>query len=248
MIGRVVVVACAAVGFGAGARADVAPLQMNGDFSRGIVTPLQGLRSFRDMQPGSSLVTAGDTYGAALIGQSTAGAALITNASGRVTTFTYDLMASLHGTLAGSNATVNIGESELSLAPGTFRIIVDVMTADSSDLWINGLTIGGQPMTQGRVDVGAGAFTNGILWDNNPAIASLTITNVLFIDGAAVATSSPLVNGRTLPEMGSVVVWNGVVGSGVDESQMIFDLVIPAPGCAAMLGALGLVQLRRRRV
>lgn len=189
-----------------------------------------------------------DTYGSGLLGQSSGGAAFVTDPATRVTTFAYDLASSFHGTLVGSGATVNVGEMQTTLSPITYRIVVDVMTADSSNLWISGLTIGGQPMTQGRFDLGAGAFTNGILWDNNPSpIFNLVITNALFMDGILVATSGPLGNGRTLPEMGAVVVWNGVVGSGVDESQMIFDLTVPAPGCVPLLGGVGLMALRRRR-
>jgi len=250
MNGRFVVVSSivGAVSLAAGAGADINPVSPNANVSNGIVTPLSGLRSFRWDPPQSSAISSGDTYGAALLGQSSAGAAFLTN-TGRTTSFVYDLAASIHGTMAVSGATVTIGESQTTTGPFSQRIVIDMLTTDSSPLWLSGLTIGGQPMTQGRFDVGAGAFTDGLLWDNTPApILSLVITNALFIDSTLIATSGALANGRTLPEMGSVVVWNGVVGSQVDESQMIFDVTyVPAPGSVGMLAAVGLMALRRRR-
>jgi hypothetical protein len=217
---------------------DASGRTVNADRADGFVTHLGTLQSFANGGGGGSVdnITTGDTYDAALLGQSTAGAAHVTNA-GRITSFTYDLLPTTAGTLAVSNAPVIFSESESVTGANTRRVIVDVRTGDSSDLWISGLTIGGAPMDQGRLDVGGGAFTNGLLWDNIPGpITSLTITNVLFIDGAAVATSSPLTNLRTLPQMGTAVVWNGVVGSGVDESQMVFDITFAAARCRLGVG------------
>lgn len=222
------------------------PVAINANLSGGMVTTLDGLVSLRGYSSRNNIVT-NDTYGAAIIGQSTTGAAFVTNA-GRVTTFTFDGAASGHGTLVGSNAQVNVTESFTQTGPTTYRAVVSAFTADSSDLWVTGLTIGGNPMTQGRFDVGAGAFTNGLLWDNLPdSIQSLVITSVVLADGLPLATSTPLANGRVLPEMGSVVVWNGVVGSGVDEIQMVFDITVPTPASLALLGLGGLVATRRRR-
>lgn len=221
----------------------------NADLSQGITSNVGQLASLRDLGGFTPRgITGGDTYGAAIIGQSTAGAAFITN-TGRITTFNYDLAASLHGVLAGSGATVHMSEAQFVTGPNSLRVIVGAFTTNSSSLWINGLTIGGQPMTQGRFDVGAGAFTNGLLWDNLPdVISSVSITNAVFADGVPLATSTVLANGRTLPEMGSAVVWNGVVGSVVDETQMIFDITfVPTPGALALVGMGGLVALRRRR-
>lgn len=210
--------------------------------------------SLRSMGYSTRNIVAGDTYGAAIIGQSVAGAggaggAAFVTAAGRTTSFVYDNAASLHGTLIGSNAVVNIGEATIVTSPTSFRYIVGAFTTDSSNLWISGLTIGGMPMSQGRFDVGAGAFTNGLLM-NIPVgdIASISIVSSVFVDGASVATSTPLPNGRVLPEAGALVVWNGVVNSGVDEIQIIVDVTfVPAPGALALVGMGGLVALRRRR-
>lgn len=199
---------------------------------------------------GDRAITAGDTYGAAVLGQTTAVAAFMT-AAGRVTTFTYDNLASAHGTLVGSGAVVGMTEITIPTGPNSVRIIVDAFTVDGTDLWQTGITAGtpALPITQGRFDVGAGAFTNGLLWDNLPgAISSVSIFNAVFIDGVQVAASAPLTNGRVLPQMGSLVVWNGVVGSGVDETAMVFDITfIPTPGAMALVGMGGLMAARRRR-
>ncbi|MBX3357415.1 MAG: PEP-CTERM sorting domain-containing protein [Phycisphaeraceae bacterium] len=241
---------CLAVlaGAAASASAELSFVSAVGNLSDGISSNIGNVQSMRS-SGGLRDITAGDTYGAALLGQSPAGAAFVTNAAGRITSFVYDNAASFHGTLVGSAATVNMAELTIPTGPNSVRVIVGAFTTDSSNLWISGLNIGGQAMNQGRLDVGAGAFTDGLLWDNLPgAITSVSITNALFIDGSLVATSAPLTNGRVLPEMGSLVVWNGVVNSGVDETQMIFDITyVPAPGSVALLGLGGLLAARRRR-
>jgi hypothetical protein len=224
----------------------------NADLSNGIQTPIGDIASMREALNGgygARAITPGDTYGGILVGQSPAGAAFVTNAAGRVSTHAYDLAGTAHGTLIGSGATVGFSEAQLLLSPNTLRVIVQCFTTDSSNLWVNGINIGGQLMNQGRLDVGAGATINGLLWNNIPgAITSVSIFNAVFIDGGLVATSSALTNGRTLPESGSVVVWNGVVGSGVDESWMVFDIsFVPAPGAMALVGMGGLLAARRRR-
>lgn len=231
--------------------ADVGSVTISQDFVAGSVN-LQGLKSMRSNSPaqGVEAIALADTYNAAILGQSTAGAGFITNA-GRTTTFTYDLLSSLHGTLVGSNAAVNIGETQTVTGVNSLRVVVGALTADSSDLWLSGITLGGVAMTQGRYDVGSAAIGgNGLLWDNIPGpISSVTITNAVFADGVALATSTPLTNLQTLPNMGSAVVWNGVVGSGVDETQMIFDITytVPEPASMTALGGAFALFARRRR-
>jgi len=228
--------------------ADLAPLPASGNLVDGILTNIPGLKSARVSNDFDFLVTPGDTYDAALLGQSATQAAFLTN-TGRDNNHPYDLAPSLHGTHASGGAVINFTEAETVTGVNSLRVSVAVLSADGSPLWPN-LNIGTNPMTQGRLDVGAGAFTNGLLWDNLPGpITGLSITNAVFADGALLATSGALTNGRTLPEMGSLVVWNGVVGSGVDESQMIFDITyqIPEPSSMALLGLAGLVGLARRR-
>ncbi len=234
------------------ANAEMDLVSLSSDFSRGLTTDTANLNSLRAQMHsgfGGRGITTGDTYGAAVLGQSTAGAGHITNAAGRATTFTYNETAKTHGTLIGSNATVRMEEFSTFLSPNTLRVIVAAYTADGSNIWQSGITIGGVAMTQGRFDVGAGAFPNGLLWDNAPgAIASVSIFNAVFIDGVVAASSSALTNGATLPNMGSVVVWNGVVNSGVDETWMVFDVTfVPAPSSLAVLAFGGIVAGRRRR-
>lgn len=215
----------------------------------GVMTPIGEVASIR---ANSRAITTNDTYQAILLGQTTTAAGFVTNAAGRTTTFTYDGVDQVHGTLVGSNATVRTFEGSTQLAPNVLRVAVGMYTADSSSLWVNGITISGSPMTQGRIDVGGpvAGFTDGLLWDNLPGpIANVTIFSAVFGDGTLLASSSALTNARTLPEMGSLVVWNGVVGSIVDEIWMVFDIeyVIPTPGAMAVLGLGGLVAGRRRR-
>ena len=233
------------------AQAELVHVGANADLANGFVTSPAGMVSHRNLLNTNAAIAAGDTYGAAIIGQTTTTAAFMTATAGRVTSFTYDLSASVHGTLVGSGATVNMSETQTLIAPNVLRVVIAAFTADSSSLWVSGITAGtpAAPITQGRFDVGAGAFTNGLLWDDMPGtIASVSIVNAVFADGALLATSSALTNGRALPQMGTNVVWNGVVGSVVDETQMIFDITfIPAPGTAALAALGGLVATRRRR-
>jgi hypothetical protein len=232
----------------AGVPVDADRITIHSDLADGIRTNLEGLRSFRDGDVTTRLVTVGDTFNAALLGQSASFAGFVTNSAGRVTTFTWDLLGTAHGTLVGTNATVNEVESQTPTGVNTFRVRVGLLTGDSSSLWINGLTFNGEPMTQGRVDVGAAAFTNGLLWDNLPGpVQSITVTNALFADGVLQATSSSLGNLQTLPVMGSAVIWNGVVGSPIDETQMVFDITVPEPASLGLLGLAGLMLGRRRR-
>lgn len=225
----------------------------NANLADGIKTDLGDIAATRaalNAGYGERAITAGDPYSAAIIGQTTATAAFLTNA-GRVTTFTYDLLGSVHGTLVGSGSTVAISEAQVLLSPNTLRVVVQAFTTDSLDLYVSGISAGtpALPITQGRFDVGAGAFTNGLLWDNLPgAVSSVSIFSAVFVDGTNVASSSALTNGRVLPQVGSNVVWNGIVGSGVDEIWMVFDITfVPAPGAMALVGMGGLLAARRRR-
>lgn len=232
------------------AQAELVHVGANADLANGFMTSPAGMVSHRNLLNTNAAIAAGDTYGAAILGQTTTTAAFMT-AVGRTTSFTYDLSASVHGTLVGSGATVNMSETQTLIAPNVLRVVIAAFTADSSSLWVSGITAGtpAAPITQGRFDVGAGAFTNGLLWDDMPGtIASVSIVNAVFADGTLLATSSALTNGRALPQVGSQVVWNGVVGSVVDETQMIFDITfVPAPGTAALAALGGLVATRRRR-
>ncbi|MFO0861089.1 MAG: hypothetical protein U0570_11065 [Phycisphaerales bacterium] len=225
----------------------------------GLVTSASGLQALSQSAFGDRGITAGDTYRAALLGQSAASAGFITNTAGRVTTFTYgNGTITTHGTLAGSNATVNIQSVQAMIAPNTMRVVVACYTTNNTNLWLSGITIGGSAMTQGRFDVGSNSLTptNGLLWDNLPgAVSSVSIFSALWSPSnsfaSPLATSAALTNQRTLPEMGSAVIWNGVVGfSGViSEIDMIFDITfVPTPGTASLLALGGLVATRRRRV
>ncbi|MBX3379346.1 MAG: hypothetical protein KF805_04575 [Phycisphaeraceae bacterium] len=225
------------------------------NLSDGLMTSAAGLLrvgAFADRN-----ITPGDTYNAALLGQSPAGAAFVTNAAGRVTTFTFG-NNNAHGTLVGSGATVNMQSIDLGdIAVGVRRIVVACYTTNSSNLWLSGITIGGQAMNQGRFDVGTAAIGgNGLLWDGIPGVATgVSIFSALWSPSngfaAPVATSGALTNAQVLPNMGSAVVWNGVVGntSIISEVDIIFDITyqVPAPGVTSVLAFAGLVAARRRR-
>jgi|GEM_PF-6761070 hypothetical protein len=230
------------------AHAQLERVEATANLADGHLSPLAGIASLRNGGYSTRGITPGDTYDAAIIGQTATAAAFLTSA-GRVTTFEFDSLSTLHGTLVGSNAEVAIGEAFIQVNPTTYLAVVAAYTTDSSPLWLNGISVGGNPIIQGRFDVGAGAFTNGILWDNLPGeISDVTIVSAVYADGTLLATSSALPNGHTLPEMGALVVWNGIVGSPVDEIHMIFEItVVPAPASLALLGIGGMVATRRRR-
>ncbi|MBY0112479.1 MAG: hypothetical protein K2Y21_06630 [Phycisphaerales bacterium] len=220
----------------------------------GLVTNPGNLTRFTELDPNLFAITPGDTYAAAVLGQSSAGAGFVTTA-GRTTTFAYGSTTN-HGTLIGSGATVRIGTAQTLIAPNVLRVVVAAFTTDSSNLWVNGITIGGQAMTLGRFDVGSNVLgSNGLLWDNLPgAISSVSIFSALWSPAngfvSPIATSTALTNARTLPEMGSAVVWNGVVGSSaiINEINMVFDITfVPTPGTAGLLAFGGLLAARRRR-
>lgn len=207
--------------------------------------------------PSDRDITPGDTYSAALLGQSSSSAGFVTN-TGRTTSFVFN-NNNVHGTLVGSGATVRIQSADLGdIAPGVRRVVVACFTTDNSNLWLNGINIGANPMIQGRFDVGSTALGgNGLLWNGLPGAAtSVSIFSALWSPSngfaSPLATSSALANQATggLPNMGSAVVWNGVVGfTGViSEIDMVFDITyVPTPGTASLLALGGLVAARRRR-
>lgn len=222
----------------------------------GWLTNAAGLQRIGGM-PSDRYITPGDTYSAALLGQTAVpSAGFVTNTAGRVTSFTFG-NNNAHGTLVGSGATVNIQSADLGdIAPGVRRIVVACFTTNSSNLWLSGITIGGSAMTQGRFDVGSTALGgNGLAWNNLPGAAtSVSIFSALWSPSngfaSPIATSSALTNQGSLTNFGSAVVWNGVVGfSGVvSEVDIIFDVTyVPAPGAASLLAFAGLAATRRRR-
>ncbi|MBN8596293.1 MAG: hypothetical protein J0L78_01335 [Planctomycetes bacterium] len=222
----------------------------------GLLTNAAGLTRIGGM-PSDRYVTPGDTYSAALLGQTTvAPAAGFMTAAGRTTSFTFG-NNNLHGTLVGNSATVNIQSMDLGdIAPGVRRIVVACFTNNTTNLWVNGITVGGNPVTQGRFDVGSTALGgNGLAWNNLPGAAtSVSIFSALWSPSnafaAPIATSAALTNQGSLTNFGSLVVWNGVVGfSGViSEVDLIFDITyIPTPGTASLLAVGGLIASRRRR-
>jgi len=206
--------------------------------------------------PSDRYITPGDTFSAALLGQTAVPSAGFMTNAGRTTSFTFG-NNNLHGTLVGTGATVNIQSADLGdIAPGVRRIVVACYTTNNTNLWNTGINIGGSPVTQGRFDVGSTALGgNGLLWNNIPgAITSVSIFSALWSPSngfaSPLATSAALTNQNTLPSMGSAVVWNGVVGfSGViSEIDMIFDITyVPTPGTASLLALGGLIATRRRR-
>lgn len=225
------------------------------NFGDGITTSAAGLarigESFSDR-----MITPGDTYSAALLGQTAVPSAGFVTAVGRTTSFAYPTAATNHGTLVGSNATVRMQSAQVLIAPNILRVVIACFTTNNTNLWISGLNIGGNPMTQGRFDVGSTALGgNGLSWDNLPgAVTSVSIFSALWSPSngfaAPVATSTALTNQGSLTNFGSAVVWNGVVGntSIVSEVNMIFDITfVPTPGTASLLAFGGLIAARRRR-
>lgn len=241
--------ALALTAFAGAANASIANL------ADGLMTNAAGLVRVGGM-PSDRYVTPGDTFAAAVLGQTAVPSAGYVTAAGRTTTFTFGTNVQ-HGTLVGSNAIVNMQSIDMGdIAPGVRRIVVAAYTTNSTNLWISGLTIGGNPMTQGRFDVGSAALGgNGLAWDNLPGAAtSVSIFSALWSPSngfaSPIATSTALTNSGTLTNFGSLVVWNGVVGfSGViSEIDLVFDVTyVPTPGTASLLAVGGLIATRRRR-
>ncbi|MGH7242392.1 MAG: hypothetical protein ACREJD_03120 [Phycisphaerales bacterium] len=237
--------------------AGMANATMVSNLSDGLQTSAAGLVRVGGL-PSDRFVTPGDTFSAALLGQTTVApaAGYVTATAGRVTSFTFG-NNNAHGTLISSNATVNMQSLDLGdVSPGVRRIVVACFTTNTTNLWVNGITIGGNPMTQGRFDVGSTALGgNGLAWNNLPGAAtSVSIFSALWSPSnsfaAPIATSSALTNQGTLTNFGSNVVWNGVVGfTGIiSEVDIIMDITyVPAPGAVALIGLGGLIATRRRR-
>jgi hypothetical protein len=273
MMQRVTAVVVILVGAGAALAQVGAQLPATGSITGGIVTPLNELAATRAAFGGGGGgiadlgLTAGETYQASVRGQTVAAAYTATFPTGRVTSFAFDGAGSYHGEVFASfGDTVEIGETALRLTDNTVRFVVrallletgDPTAAPSSDLWTP-INAGGNPSIQGRFDVGAGAWTDGLLWSNVlGGIENVSIFSAVFNDGSLLATSQLIANSRTFPEMGAVAVWDGArivdadgnsSGSGVDEVWMVYDVtyVIPTPGAAAVLGLGAIVAGRRRR-
>jgi len=202
------------------------------------------------------MITPGDTFAAALLGQTAVPSAGHVTAAGRTATFAYPNAGTNVGTLIGSNAQVRMQTQQALIAPNVLRVVVAFFTTNNTNLWLSGINIGGSPMTQGRFDVGSTALGgNGLAWDNLPgAVSSVSIFSALWSPSngfaSPLATSSALANQGSLTNFGSAVVWNGVVGfTGIiSEVDMIFDITfIPTPGTASLLALGGLVAARRRR-
>lgn len=251
---RVVAMAVALVGSSAAAWAtdlpgELAPVLLSETFTGAPVTDSMGVFSLRNLDESAARVVPNDVYGAALIGQTVSAAAFLT-VSPRTTVFTFDGTGEVHGNLVGSGATVRVAEAQFDLDPTTVRVVVSLFTEDSSALFLTGLSISGNPIIQGRMDVGAGGGATGgpLLGDESlQFIQSVTIRSALFEDGNLVALSSPLLNSSTLPNMSSIVVWNGVVGTDIDEIAMLFDVTyIPEPATLGLLAPVVALMGRRR--
>lgn len=249
LIAAAVVTSGSAFAFASSLPAEVTPVFISETYTGAPVTDPMGVVSLRNLDESAARVVPNDVYGAALVGQTISAAAFLTT-SPRQTVFTFDGVGETHGTLVGSGATVRVAEAQFDLDPTTVRVVVSLLTQDSSPLFLSGLTISGNPINQGRMDVGAGAGATGgpLLGDESlQLIQSVTIRSALFEDGTLVALSSPLGNLSTLPNMASIVVWNGVTGTTIDEIALLFDVTyIPEPAALGLL-APAVAMLSRRR-
>ncbi len=193
----------------------------------------------------------GDTYDIALLGQSTASAFFLT-AAGRVNNQAYDGLAALHGNhVIGATGAVSAAEFEVAgPGPGQITLGVGVFSNNGADLLPAGLTGGGLPINQLRMDMGAAAAGLDQL-SPVPSFDIIAAQVVLFIDGAAVFTA-PFVagNGSFAGQLGQtgladISVITGAAGAGVDEIQFQY-IITPEPGTFALLALAGLMGIRRR--
>lgn len=152
----------------------------------------------------------------------------------------------------GFNLITGAATSVVGAQLGT-KVIVAAFTNDSSDWLPFGIDPGdGDPLTALRLDVGAfanalGAGVDPITYPGFVSTDVLSVDVVLFIDGAAVFAgqlgSDKLDFSSGLAAAGIV---GDVAGAGVDEIQVVFNLV-PAPGAWTLVGFAGVAAMRRRR-
>jgi hypothetical protein len=188
-------------------------------------------------------IPATETYDAAMLAQNTTGAFFIDD-------FPDNFNFSLNQD-GGANLITGAATRVDSWQTGNV-VTVAAFTADSSDWLPAGVDPGngGGALTVLRFDVGAfAAGTDALSYPGYSASHVVAVNIVLFINGAAVFTSSnlPAGNLNLANGLGAVGLVGGAAGAGIDEVHMVFTLNVPTPGAASVFGLAGLAAVRRRR-
>ncbi|MFG0275967.1 MAG: hypothetical protein ACF8QF_13025 [Phycisphaerales bacterium] len=188
-------------------------------------------------------IPATETFDAAVLAQNTTGAFFIDD-------FPDNFNFSLNQD-GGANLITGAATRVRSWQSGNV-VTVAAYTADSSDWLPAGVDPGngGGALTAIRFDVGAfAAGTDSLSYPGYSSADVLAVNLVLFINGAAVFTSSnlPAGNLNLATGLGAVGVVGGAAGAGIDEVHMVFTLNVPTPGAASVFGLAGLAAVRRRR-
>lgn len=188
-------------------------------------------------------IPATETYDAAVLAQNTTGAFFIDD-------FPDNFNFSLNQD-GGPNLITGAATRVRSWQTGNV-VTVAAFTADSSDWLPAGVDPGngGGPLTAIRFDVGAfAAGTDRLAYPGYSSSHVVAVNLVLFVNGAAIFTSSnlPAGNLNLATGLGAVGVVGGAAGVGIDEVHMVFTLNVPTPGAASVFGLAGLAAVRRRR-
>lgn len=129
---------------------------------------------------------------------------------------------------------------------GNDVLTIDIASTDSAEIFPTGATFGGQPL------ISAGFFAVSIFGDpvletSGPTFG-VSLVYDFFADGSLVSSiTAPDFVGEPLGDI-SANFGDAVVGIGVDQLVVTVETtVIPAPGAAAALGAIGGLTIVRRR-